>query len=99
MREPQTTVQGAIGLLTLIGSALASVASLTASIIAAVKAWKAESTSKKTNAVVEELKTILVQSQHQRQIQQTTINLGTGGDAKGGEIIDLSEVRPPAEHG
>jgi|SRR5579863_3254657 len=99
MSEVQS-IQNVTGLVTLIAGAVTSLAGLIASIIAAVKAARADSTSKKTHTSVEEIKATLTQIQNQRQVQQMTVNVGTSaGDAKGGSVIDLSPGRPPEARG
>lgn len=99
MNEVQT-VQNVTGLVTVIAGAVTSLTGLIASIIAAVKAGRADSTSKKTNASVEEMKATLTQIQNQRQVQQMTVNVGTSaGDAKGGNVMDLSRGQPPEAQG
>ena len=85
----------------LIVAAIPGIAGAVASVIAAIKAGRAEATSKKTEERVTELKLMITQVQN-RQVQNVSINLGTGGaakePAKGGEVIDLSpEGRPPVE--
>ncbi len=72
-------------------SGLASIAS----IVAAIKAWRAELTSKKTDAAVAEVKNTLTLVLTQRQVQNVNVNVQTRAEAKGGQTIDASPEDDP----
>jgi hypothetical protein len=78
-----------------IATALGAFASLLGSIVAAIKASRAERASQNAVSIGSEIKA-MVQAQSQRQVQELNINLATRGDAKGGELIDLSGGPPAA---
>ncbi len=81
-----------VQIIEIIAGALAS----TASIIAAIKAWRSASASKETKQAVAEL-TALIQKQEQRQVQSVNINLNTAGKSESGGVIDFDPKEYPPE--
>jgi hypothetical protein len=73
-----------------IATAVGALAGLIGSIVAAINAFQAKRASEKAVSIAYGIKG-MVQTQNQRQVQEVNINLATKGDAKGGELIDLSE--------
>jgi hypothetical protein len=59
-----------------------------AAIVAGIKAWLADSKSKRIEKEVSEIKIMLVQQQTQKQTQNINVNVGTGtaGDSTEGAV-------------